>query len=187
MFYISISNREAVLNRAHHSYLIGLQQVTVLAHPKRTSMLHKFLLHPPHQEQQRWASLLQPHQLRTWARPPQGSLSFLTASMVRKRFMHKEASCTFIYLFLFKSFPQILHIFLNVPGSTTTTLSSLHKQEPALWYHLAWTCIYTSIHASCVHEPLWLCCEDSAEVLPFTGLLSDHFCPVVPAGLCIDF
>lgn len=60
-------------------------------------MLHKFLLHPPLQEVHLSALPRPPLQLRTWAKLPRGSLTFLIASMVR------EAFCN-VLLFFFLPF-----------------------------------------------------------------------------------
>lgn len=44
---------------------------------------------------------------------------------------------------------------------------------------------YICIHASCIHENPWLCCEDAAEVSPYPGVFSSHFCQVSLTGLWI--
>lgn len=79
----------ATLNRATAQHL---SLVTVLAHPKQTSMLHRFLLRPPLQELHRWALLPPPHQLRTWAKLPLGSLTSLIASMGTVRTWQRSAT-----------------------------------------------------------------------------------------------
>lgn len=41
---------------------------------------------------------------------------------------------------------------------------------------------YICIHAFCIHENPWLCCEDAAEVSPYPGVFSSHFCQVFQLG-----
>lgn len=117
-------------------YLITFQQVTVLAHPKQTSMLHRFLLRPPLQELHLWALPPPPHQLRTWAKLPLGSLTSLIASMVRKALCIKQFAALFspIYYFIH---PPALTISLDILLDATTPhisayLQPLDKQELAL-------------------------------------------------------
>ncbi len=84
------SSGKSSSGESHENYLVTLQQVTVSAHPKQTSMLHRFLLRPQLQELHRLALPPPPHQLRTWAKLPLGSLISLIASMVRKALRIKQ-------------------------------------------------------------------------------------------------
>lgn len=136
-------------------------------------MLHKFLLHPPLQELHRWVSLLQPHQLRTWAKLPLGSPTSLIANMVRKMCIKKCAA----------RFPS--HLFLNHPPTLPISLDILTLSSYTPFVHSftnRWSLSvpfilnsYTYKHASCMHEPHWLCHEDWDDGLWYPGLISSHF------------
>lgn len=91
-------------------------------------MLHKFLLHPPLQEVHLSALPRPPLQLRTWAKLPRGSLTFLIASMVR------EAFCNVL---LFSFSPFLLILLLPPPISFGILMDATTTFRWTCTYHLA--------------------------------------------------
>lgn len=113
---------------------MSFQQVTVSAHHKQTSMLHRFLLHPRLQELHRWALHQPPHRLRIWAKLPPGSLTSLIASMVRRALCIKIAA-SFLSQLIFLHLSVLPISLVILLGAATAFLGSwvfpLDEQELA--------------------------------------------------------
>lgn len=94
------------------------QQVTLSAHPKQTSTLHKFLPRPPLREQPPSVLHLPPHQLRTWAKLPLGNPNSRIASMVRKA-SSRQAVCRPFRCLVLRTLPGPLVCLDNLRDVTT--------------------------------------------------------------------
>lgn len=164
---VCVSPHEVTVSR---TYLVTLQ-VTVLAHPKQTSMFHRFLRPQPLQEMHHWALLLPPHQLRTWAKPPLGSPTSLIASMVRKTLCTRKFSSPFLLgvISVHLLALTVLWVLLDWVNTSWSQTSGACSRN-----HLAWTAPHAYMLVAYMN-PSRICQEDAAEVPPHPGVFSRHW------------